>query len=182
MNSEYYKVLRNNLPAMSEKLAHELDYCVKKLNDHVYDGLLKEFVEKQSFTQPSASLANKRHVFWLKALNDLGIETGFNKLSDLISVGVTPCLSEVKGSASKTDKYGHWQAGKKYTKRLDKRVYFLSQECYDITEPALKKLKVTLAYISGSRFRSTAKTTNRTALRLSDLVGEDIISTYEINL
>lgn len=183
MNSNYFDLLRNNLPVITEDLFSTLTTCFKGLNDLVYDGDMKGFVYSQGFTQPSASIANKRHTFWRYTLNRLGVKTLFNKDSDLISEAVIPRLSEVKGAASITGKYNAWQGGQKYKKRPDKRLFFLSQECYDLNALALMNLKVTLAYISCDRFKIVGpSTTNRTVLNPKDLLNEDIIAAYEIRV
>jgi len=176
-NKEFFEIMRNNIINITERFSMELDKTFFGLNSLLYDGEMEEFVVKQGFTQVSSSIANKRHVTWRKILKDLGIPTEYHDTSDLISLIVDPYI-EVKGSASLTSRYGNWQGGKKYKIRLDKRVFLLSQECYDLKD-GLEKLKITIAYISGSMFRSVGKTTNRTILSSNDLKGS-VITSYEI--
>jgi len=186
-NREVTVFIEDNIDIITSNLGIALNTAIVKLNEHLFDGLMREFVKFQGFTQISSALANKRHVFWYKLLTSADFVTSFGTNSDLLVrhalFGLDLHPQEVKGSASYGNCYGQWQGGKKYAQFPGKRLFYLSGEIYDKDRLCLKKLRVVVAYVASNQFKihKNDHKTNRTTLSYNNLLAEDIVAEYEIN-
>ena len=174
----------------TKELFYNLNKSFEGVNTNLFMGtMLSEFVEAQGFSQVSASLGNSRHSFWKSYLCNHGFNAKFNDKSDIKILGLGKnydkhgFLCESKGSGTCGSRYRDWQGGKKYREFDDPRMFFLSQEIYDVKGVYLKQMRMIIAYLSSQYFKDTDKynKTNRTVLKYNDLKRSGgILFEYEI--
>jgi hypothetical protein len=163
---------------VAESLFNNLNLAVKGINDYLFMGtMLAEFVKAQGFTQVSSALGNSRNSFWKSYLCNCGFNTKFNSKSDLKILGLEKnynegaFLCETKGSGTCGSCYVDWRGGKKYREFKEPRLFFLSQEIYDVEKICLKQMRMVIANASSKDFIDTDinNKTNITVLRYKNL-------------
>jgi hypothetical protein len=179
-------LFRGNIEKIANGLFKDLDTYIKILNKYGFDGHIKDFIagDKDGFRQISAGLSSRRHMSWLKLLNECEIPV------DLFVKGSEADLlfkdfdirGEVRGSASSRSKYLNWYSGTKKAPHSDKRVYLLTQEFYGVDGDVwLKNLKVTIAFMTNAKYQQANTGANVTFLKSSQIAEEELLCEYEIS-